>query len=227
MRVDRGCLQVIPPTSEPASPSVSASGQGSSGDRDATVEDGGIGGRPPGDGLGRDPGAVAQIARVGGSVTDLVFLGPAADGIAARSGRLVFPAFGLDVGVVDGRIDEIVLLFLDPQPGFRSFAGLITVAGKSIDRPADQSGDEIRRRFGEPCWRFADASETLWFYELEGDLEWQLEWSPEGRLMSWAIGRPLLADPGNAAIYGFDQPWPPPVRLSWPGTDGGATGSDQ
>jgi hypothetical protein len=150
--------------------------------------------------------ATALGAPVGG----LAGLGPAEDKIHLEQGCLTFYSLGLSVWIDGDECVESIELFADDSssPEYVPFAGTGTFRGRTF-RLGEITESEFVTLFGDPYWRDDDGAEVLLFYEF-GDLEWQAEFTKEGRFKFFlATNEPLLEDEEQRKSYFVTKPRPP------------------
>ena len=152
--------------------------------------------------------------QVGEDLDLLQRLGPAEDGRAARLGSYRYYSKGFEVCSDGNVVESYVLVWRDDlAEGYKPFVGDCKLGGTDISLSAETTEEDIVEIFGSPYWRSQDADEVLLFYEggyEHGEMEWQVELTPQGKLKRMTIlSPPLLASEEQRRRYEVTKPWPP------------------
>lgn len=167
--------------------------------------------------LDLDQGSLNNVP-LGQAIERLSFLGVDESHFRQKDGILEYPSLGLAVwyGSKDGLIEAYRVVLADPwAPNFQPFHGSVWMRGDSVDLK-ELSIEKFERMYPQPYWRDRADDETILFYEFEKQLEWlewQVEFTPDGRFCCLIVTRnPLLANSAQRASYGVTTPWPPRKR---------------
>jgi hypothetical protein len=149
--------------------------------------------------------------RIGDPIEWLSGLGPPESAEALRENRYCYYSKGLEVGEENGAVVDFAVFWDDYYgSGFQSFKGLVTYRGKTVQLGPETSESAFRELFADPYWRDQDQDEIILFYEFEGDIEWQVEFTLEAKLKAMRVVWPaLMADAKQREVYGVSVPWPP------------------
>lgn len=152
--------------------------------------------------------------RIGDPIEWLSGLGRPEDAAALREGRYLYYSHGIEIGEENGKVADFAVFWIDYlRAGFRTFTGLITYRGKAVSLSSRTSEGEFVNLFGSPYWRDQDQDEIILFYEFQGDIEWQVEFTLEGDLKAVRVVWPsLMSEEKQRKLYGVSLPWPPQRR---------------
>ncbi len=150
--------------------------------------------------------------RIGDPVEWLSFLGPPQDRKALKDGGYRYPAQGLEIWADDGIVKDLVVRWIDEAgtPHFAPFSGECRFRGRRVDLNHETQEVAFGELFGPPYWRDVDDMEILLFYEFFGEIEWQVEFTLDGRLKGLMITTPpLFRKEDQRLAYGVTKEWPP------------------
>jgi hypothetical protein len=122
----------------------------------------------------------------------LARFGPPENGHPARDEAYEYRARGFEIGVRDGRVDVLLLLW-DAGDERKHFSGEVLVAGRAYRLTARSPEGEVRAMLGEP-FRIRDELGNRTVFYRRGQVEWQADFA-RGRLTALAARLPpFLAD---------------------------------
>ena len=149
--------------------------------------------------------------RIGDPIEWLNPLGPPEDTRSLREQRYRYYSRGIEIGEEDGKVADFVVFWIDYlEAGFKPFKGLITYKGKTVSLDSRTTEREFVDLFGDPYWQDQDQDEIILFYEFQGDIEWQVEFTLEGGLKALSVVWPaLMAEAAQRQSFGVSLPWPP------------------
>jgi hypothetical protein len=152
--------------------------------------------------------------RIGDPIEWLSGLGPPEDFAELKEQRYCYYSYysrGFEVGEEDGKMADFAVFWLDYlQAGFQPFNGSVTYRGKTVPLGTRTTEREFTTLFGHPYCRDQDQDEIILFYEYREDIEWQVEFTPEGGLKAMRVVWPaLMAEADQRERCGVSVPWPP------------------
>ncbi len=167
-----------------------------------------------------DPGYVVELdldrhalcrCSIGDPIEWLSGLGPPEDSRALREQRYCYYSRGIEIGEEDNKVADFAVFWVDYlQAGFQPFSGPVIYRDRTISLNAGTLESEFVHVFRAPYWRDQDQDETILFYEFRGDIEWQVEFTLEGRLKAMRIVWPaIMAEAEQRERYGVSHSWPP------------------
>jgi hypothetical protein len=149
--------------------------------------------------------------RIGDPIEWLSPLGPPEDSRMLREQRYCYFSRGIEIGEESGKVADFAVFWIDYLGrGFKPFKGLVTHRGRTVTLYSRTTEKDFVDLFGYPYWRDQDQEEIILFYEFQGDIEWQVEFTLEGMLKAIRVVWPaLMADAAQRELYSVDLPWPP------------------
>jgi len=149
--------------------------------------------------------------RIGDPIEWLSGLGPPEDSRALREKSYCYYSRGVEIGEEDGKVADFSVFWVDYlEQGFQPFEGLVTFRGRTVELDFRTQEKEFRSLFGDPYWRDQDQEEIILFYEFQGDIEWQVEFTLQTSLTAIiVVCHPLMADAEQRERYGVSIQWPP------------------
>jgi hypothetical protein len=149
--------------------------------------------------------------RIGDPIEWLSPLGPPEDSKSLREQRYRYYSKGMDIGEEEGKVADFIVFWIDYLgTGFKPFKGLVISRGKRIELDSRTTEKDFVNLFGDPYWRDQDEEEIILFYEFQGDIEWQVEFTQEGNLKALrVVWPPLMAEAAQRELFGVNLPWPP------------------
>jgi hypothetical protein len=122
----------------------------------------------------------------------LAKFGPPENGHPTRDEAYEYRARGFEIGVRDGRVDFILLLW-DAADERRHFSGNVRVGGHAARLGARSTEGEVRALLGETDRTRDELGKRTLFYR-RGQVEWQADFA-RGRLTALAVRHPpFLSD---------------------------------